>query len=420
MLTRLIVLSSCLSLVLTATNADAIVFADGQVHVIDASNSFPLEEVIVRDGPDGTVTTLLVVEGGAIGASGSRQNLQLFGNSVARVSGGRVGSFHPAAIIADDARLFLEGGTIGGVIVGDGPGTPLFEMSGGFLGVLAAPRGDATPQIRISGGSIFNNFLVRNGSIEISGGNLDVIVQISDADFEISGGFLRSQVFLNSLARGAIQGGFVDGEIFTFDADVEIRGGVFQDDLRARGESLVTLSGGLLFGRIDAEDESRITIIGRNFNLPLGELPFSFGRLTGELADGSRLNNLFGIDLGAAIELVPALLHVDADIRPGTDVNPVNPMSRGIIPVAILGSERFDVTEIDRATLAFGPDNAEPLFPLRESYRDVNRDGFVDLVSHFRTEETGIAPGDTEACLSGETLDATPFQGCDAIRTMLD
>jgi FtsP/CotA-like multicopper oxidase with cupredoxin domain len=106
---------------------------------------------------------------------------------------------------------------------------------------------------------------------------------------------------------------------------------------------------------------------------------------------------------------------VDIDIKPGGSANPVNLMSQGVIPVAILGSDSFDVADIDRTTLAFGPAAAAPAHKKGGHPQEVNGDAFGDLLSHYRTQETGILPGDVEACVTGELLGGQPFGGCDTI-----
>ena len=90
--------------------------------------------------------------------------------------------------------------------------------------------------------------------------------------------------------------------------------------------------------------------------------------------------------------------------------------------MAILGSDSFDVGDVDVTTLAFGPLGASPRHDLTDSVvytahlQDVNNDGFDDLISHFRTQRTGISVGDTEACLTADLTGGGSIIGCDSIR----
>lgn len=109
---------------------------------------------------------------------------------------------------------------------------------------------------------------------------------------------------------------------------------------------------------------------------------------------------------------------VVVDIKPDTATNPVNPDSNGVIPVAVFGEADFDVAAIDPATLRFGPDGAPPAHQKLAHFEDVDGDGHTDLVSHFRTQQTGIARGDWTACLAFDLHDGTSYEGCDLANTL--
>lgn len=74
------------------------------------------------------------------------------------------------------------------------------------------------------------------------------------------------------------------------------------------------------------------------------------------------------------------------------------------------------MADVDPTALRF--EGAAPAHAGGGRSEDVNGDGFPDLVSHYATADTEIAPGQGEACVSGVLLDGSLFEGCDAIATV--
>ena len=144
------------------------------------------------------------------------------------------------------------------------------------------------------------------------------------------------------------------------------------------------------------------------------------------------------------VVVVPPIT-VAIDIKPGACPNPLNRGSNGVLPVAVAGTDEFDVMEIDLATVLLSradgmggvvAPNEGPPGP-RSRYVDVTApfigepceceesdpDGFIDLSLKFRTSELVEAleldyldQGElVELCVSGFMLDGTPFMGYDCI-----
>ena len=110
---------------------------------------------------------------------------------------------------------------------------------------------------------------------------------------------------------------------------------------------------------------------------------------------------------------------ISIDIKPQSDPNSINTFANGVIPVAILGSETCEnFNEFDLDFLVFGPGGAIPIHRNGPHFEDANEDGFTDLVTHYRTQDTGIVFGETEACLTVQLLDGRTVEFCDLINTV--
>ena len=137
----------------------------------------------------------------------------------------------------------------------------------------------------------------------------------------------------------------------------------------------------------------------------------------------------FALRIGDAEKPVPV------DIKPGGCPNPLNVGSKGVLPVAILGTADLDVTTIDPETVTLAD-----VAPLRWSLEDVGTpyepfldkasprqcndlgpDGYLDLVFKFDTQEIAASLGDVEdrevmtLLLRGQLLDGRKINGEDVV-----
>jgi hypothetical protein len=124
---------------------------------------------------------------------------------------------------------------------------------------------------------------------------------------------------------------------------------------------------------------------------------------------------------------------VVVDVKPGECPNTINAASRGVVPVAVLGTPAFDVRQIDPVSIRLGA-----AAPLRSRREDVGRpsdcpptatptrcttappDGLLDLVLHFDVQALGLAgvPDRTQVplTLTGKLMDGTTtIEGSDTV-----
>lgn len=171
------------------------------------------------------------------------------------------------------------------------------------------------------------------------------------------------------------------------------------------------------------------------FRLPLSAL--SSGEHTIEIIyGGSIADSGHDIDYIQLVSTKRCLVPVEVDVKPGSCPNPLNVKSKGVLPVALLGTDGFDVRDVDVASLRLADvapirsaleDVATALAPLEEKeecYLDCNDlgpDEFEDLTLKFDRQEIVASLWDVEdgECvvleLIGNLKDGTPIVGEDVI-----
>jgi hypothetical protein len=124
----------------------------------------------------------------------------------------------------------------------------------------------------------------------------------------------------------------------------------------------------------------------------------------------------------------PCAISLHVDIKPTSCPNPFNTKAQGKLPVAVLGTDAFDVYDIDPATVML-----EGVEALRYSYEDVatpytgggacgcheeGPDGFMDLVLHFERQDIyATMCSVTDGEVLELTLTAVTHTGEDALGT---
>jgi hypothetical protein len=110
------------------------------------------------------------------------------------------------------------------------------------------------------------------------------------------------------------------------------------------------------------------------------------------------------------------------ELKPGDSPNCINPISKGVVPFALLGGS-VDVTTIDRTSVEIDDDTnagTAGVEPVKSSIDDINGDGIIDLIVHFRTQElnaAGLLSDGRTLYITARLSDGTLLVGSDVIFT---
>ncbi len=115
-------------------------------------------------------------------------------------------------------------------------------------------------------------------------------------------------------------------------------------------------------------------------------------------------------------DFVPETLHVAVDVKPDS-TSCINAKSNGVIPVAILGSSTFKVSDVRLdETLTLGASGVRVRAGKPKcSITQVNGDAYPDLLCNFENSAVSWQPGQTSVTLAGKLHNGLPITGSDNV-----
>lgn len=289
------------------------------------------------------------------------------------------------------------------------PSTGLWEFYAEYGGSYVDPRGvntligyaydnkyanDQMPYLTLFGGN--------SGAVYIDNLTVEIVESTSPPVADADGPYT---IFVgDGLTLDASGSTDADGDIVSYMWDLD-DDGIFETDAGAQG--VVTLEYSYL--------ESIGLGAGNTYNISV------------LVTDSEGQSETAG---SALTILPPVVIEVGVDIKPGSCPNPLNVKSKGVLPVAILGGDGFDVRAIDVASVRL-----VGVAPLRSSYEDVGgaidlsececgeagADGIEDLTLKFDTQKIVEALGEVSnnelftLLLEGVTSDEVAIEGGDCV-----
>ena len=197
--------------------------------------------------------------------------------------------------------------------------------------------------------------------------------------------------------------------------------------------SIYNDAGATAFDNYDGDLTSSIITINSVINTTLGTYTVTYN------VNDSSGNAATEVTRTVNVVAAP-VLDVSFDIKPGSCPNPLNLKSKGVLPVAILGTEDFDITQIDPQSITISRNGYNgSVSPIRWASEDVGTpfddelcdchelgvDGYMDMTLKFNTQDLietlGLEGMSRDICLTisgnlAEEYDGTAFEGNDCVR----